>query len=243
MLYLIAKTIIPNNFKFYIKRFLGIDRFSMFRALQRCKKRGIQVSSVIDVGASSGSWSKLCLNVYPKAFYLLIEAQQIRRVQLESFKKLIPNSNFYIAAAGDKNGKLFFDASEIEGGLASHSIIENVENLIEVDAFTIDFLVERDKIEGPYLIKLDTHGFELPIIDGAKKTLLNSNLVIIESYNQKLTNESLKFYELCSYMSKLGFEPIEIVDVSHRLYDESLWQMDIFFIKKDRPEFLHNKYV
>jgi len=242
MLYLIAKNIIPNGFKFYIKRFLGIDRFSMFRALQRCKKRGIQISSVIDVGASSGSWSKLCLNIYPKAFYLLIEAQPIRREQLESFKELVPNSNFCIAAAGDKNGKLYFDASEIEGGLASHSVIENISNLIEVDSYSIDYLVERDNIVGPYLIKLDTHGFELPILEGAQKTLANSNLVIIESYNQKLTNDSLKFYELCTYMSKLGFEPIEIVDVSHRLYDHSLWQMDIFFIKNDRSEFKYKKY-
>jgi transposase len=35
----------------------------------------------------------------------------------------------------------------------------------------------------------------------------------------------------------------EIVDVSHRLYDETLWQMDMFFIKKERPEFLYNKYI
>ncbi len=243
MLYNIAKFIFPDSVKGQIKKFLGIDRFSMYRALQRCKKRNINISTVIDVGASNGSWSRMCADVYPNAFYLLIEAQQIRFKSLEYFKSQYPNSNFYIAAAADKNGKLYFDASEIEGGLASHSKIDNIDNLIEVEAFTIDYLINKDSIEGPYLIKLDTHGFEIPILEGAKNTLKNANLVIIESYNQKLTNESLKFYELCSYMSNLGFEPIELVDFSHRPYDESFWQVDIFFIKKERHELNYNKYI
>lgn len=34
---------------------------TMEGALQRCTKRGLTVNSVIDVGASDGRWSRMCM--------------------------------------------------------------------------------------------------------------------------------------------------------------------------------------
>ena len=116
------------------------------------------------------------------------------------------------------------------------------KNCIEVPVTTIDDEIEKRKLKPPFLIKLDTHGFEIPILEGALKTLKKTELVIIETYNYQLTNKSLKYFQLCEYMERLGFLTIEIADLVLREYDNSLWQMDTFFIPKKRKEFDNNIY-
>lgn len=107
---------------------------------------------------------------------------------------------------------------------------------------SVDSEVEKRNLKPPYLLKLDTHGFEVPILEGARKTLASASLVIIEAYNYQLNPDSLKFYELCDYMDKLGFGVVEIADPLLRKYDHSFWQMDIFFIPKASPSFSYNSY-
>lgn len=218
----------------------GIPPFSMDAALCRCFERGIEIKTIIDVGASDGRWSRMCMDYYPKANYLLIEAQEAHRSGLELFKLQFNNVDYVIAAAGDREGKIYFDNSDLFGGLASDTPF--VKNCIEVPVITIDKLLSDKQLEGPFLIKLDTHGFEVPILEGAKKALKSSQLLVIEAYNFKLTETSLKYFELCQYLEQLSFSSIEIVDLMLRQKDLAFWQMDIFFIPSERDEFKSNSY-
>ena len=107
---------------------------------------------------------------------------------------------------------------------------------------SLDTVIEKRQLKPPYLLKLDTHGFEVPILEGAKDVLKHSELVIIETYNYKLTDDSLKYYEMCKYMEDLGFSTIEMVDFMQRTYDNSFWQMDTFFIPSNHKAFTYNSY-
>ena len=49
---------------------------------------------------------------------------------------------------------------------------------------TIDHEIGASSLPGPYMIKLDTHGYEVPILCGATETLRNTNLLVIETYNE-----------------------------------------------------------
>lgn len=214
--------------------------FTMSKAIERCINRGIKINTVIDIGASDGCWTIACLKNLPDAGYLLIEAQAPHRNDLENLHQKNKKIEYVIAAAGHKEGHIYFENEGLFGGLASETPFE--KNNIEVPVITIDAEVEKRNLSGPFLIKLDTHGYEVPILEGAKNTLSKANLVIIETYNFQITNQSLKFYEMCSYMEKIGFYPIEMVDFMLRKYDGSFWQMDTFFIKKERKEFEYNAY-
>jgi len=223
-----------------ISRHDDFNPFTMEGALQRCTDRGLNVNTVIDVGASDGRWSKICMKYLPNARYILIEAQEAHRKGLELFKSENNNVEYILAAAGNKNGLIYFDNSGLFGGLASETPFEN--NCIEIPVITIDEEIKRLNLQPPYLIKLDTHGYEKAILDGAIETLKNAELIIVETYNYQLTNDSLKYYELSEFMSKLGFSSIEMVDLLLREYDCSLWQMDTFYIPTKRKEFSHNSY-
>jgi len=214
--------------------------FSMYNALGRLKERNIEINTVIDIGASNGRWSEKCMNFYPNANYLLIEAQEPHENELKIFTEKNENVEYILAAAGNIEGKIYFDNSDLLGGVAMNN--PSAQNCIEVPVITIDKALTKHKMEGPYLIKLDTHGFEVPILEGAKETLKRTNIVVIEAYNYQLTDDSLQFYELCDYMNKLGFSVIEIVDLMRRKYDDTFWQMDIFFISSDFNFRKYNKY-
>ncbi|WP_345277250.1 FkbM family methyltransferase [Litoribaculum gwangyangense] len=213
----------------------------MYKAIERCVERGLKINTVIDVGASDGIWSRACMKTFPDANYLLIEAQTNHENGLKKFKQEFENSDYVLAAAGKKEGMIYFNNENPLGGLASETKLTN--DCIEVPVIAIDEELKRRKLKGPYLLKLDTHGFEVPIIEGAKKTIKAASLIIIETYNYKITNDSLRYWEICSYMEKLGFSPIEMVDFMQRKYDNSFWQMDTFFIPSNSKEFSYNSYT
>ena len=229
-----------RKFGYRIERFREDSEFTMEDALQRCTNRGLLVNTVIDVGASNSSWSRMCIKILPNARYLLIEAQEVHKEGLERFKNEYINGEYILAAAGGKEGFIYFENSSLFGGLASETPFE--KNCIEVPVITIDEEIKRRNLQPPFLIKLDTHGFEIPILEGAFNTLKKTELVIIETYNYKLTADSLTYYQMCDYMERLGFLSIEMVDFMLRKYDNSLWQMDTFFIPSNRKEFGYNSY-
>jgi FkbM family methyltransferase len=216
------------------------EPFSTAEALRRFQNRDIQINTVIDVGASDGRWSKKCMSFYPDAHYFLVEAQQAHLEGLKNVEANHENVSFVLAAAGKENGTIYFNNAELFGGVASETPFE--KDSIEVPVISLDSEIEKRELKPPYLLKLDTHGFEVPILEGAKKVISEANLIIIEAYNFNIEPHSLCFWELCDYMGKLGFRPLEVVDLMAREYDQSFWQMDIFFIKKTNPIFSYNKY-
>ena len=215
------------------------DTFSTEKALKRCKDSGFKFSTIIDIGASDGRWSEKCMKYYPDASYFLVEAQKEHEPELTKLKNSRSNVNYAISAAGDKSGKIFFDNELLFGGTASYNKFD--KNCIEVNMTTIDMLVEENGLKPPFLLKLDTHGFEEKIINGAVKTLENTEMLIVEAYAHPI-NGTFRFFELCAFLKEKGFLPVEIVDLMLRPYDNSLWQMDVFFARKDNKKFKYDDY-
>lgn len=207
-----------------------LSQQTMTAALYRMRERGLKPSTVIDVGASNGCWSEKCMTYFPESYYFLVEAQAPHQPDLDKFKAMHKNVDFTIAAAGDKKGDIYFDASDMFGGLASDKPFE--KNNIVVPVNSIDNWVADHNLKPPYVIKLDTHGYEVPIINGAVETLKKTELIIVEVYNYRLQDNALRFYEFCDYMERQGFRPVEAVDLMQRKKDNSFWQMDLFFVPK-----------
>jgi FkbM family methyltransferase len=216
------------------------DVSTMDAALRRLAPR-LQVRTVVDVGASNGSWTELALDSFPDASYLLIEAQSEPHVKtLGELRARRPQVDYVIAAAGDREGTIHFDASDPLGGAASDEPFERNDVLVPMT--TIDAEIARRALQPPFLLKLDTHGFEVPILEGAAQALVRTNLLVIEAYNFELQPGCLRFHEMCGYLEERGLRCIDLVDVLRRPSDGSLWQFDLFFVPRDRPEFDSNSY-
>ncbi|TKB26461.1 FkbM family methyltransferase [Desulfopila sp. IMCC35006] len=216
------------------------DQFSMSSGLQRIIDHGIDVKSIIDIGASDGKWSMNALPCFPDAQFHAIEPLEEREEALQYLRKKHKRFDYELCVAGNTNNEQVLlnvakdlDGSTVGGRGGSQRYVKQI---------TIDSLVRSKKISGPFLMKFDTHGYELPILEGAKETLLSTNIIIMEVYNFKITDSSLFFYEMCGHMKRLGFQCFDIVDPMLRYYDKAFWQMDIFFYRQDCKLFDYKEY-
>lgn len=179
------------------------DTYHLATMLKRIAQRTpIDIQTVIDVGASDGRWSEIVMPFYPHAKYLLVEANPYHQEKLKAFKSAHPTSDFVLAVAGDKLGEIYFDAHDPFGGATSHT---PKAGYITLPATTLDHEVRQRHLTAPYLIKLDVHGFEVPILRGASDILHHTNMLIIEAYNFTLETGALRFHELCAYLENQAF--------------------------------------
>lgn len=213
----------------------------MSQGLSWLSTHDFKIQTVLDVGASNGNWTKECIKYFPQAKYILFEPQPVHCQVLD---KMVSSSLQSITpvkkAVGASDGVTFFDVSSPFGGALMN---ETGKNTIEVELTTIDKEVTELNANGPFLLKLDTHGFEKEILDGSTKTLENCSVLIIEAYNYRIADKSLLFWELCAFLETKGFRPIDLVDVLHRKYDKSLWQMDLIFIQSSWNGFNYISYT
>jgi FkbM family methyltransferase len=228
-----------GRFGYRVNRIVNSGGNTMEGGLMRAAQRGVAINTVIDIGASNGSWSDVARKYFDRARYLLVEANSVHEPALREFKQRVPSADYILAAAGDRLGNLSFDASDPFGGRAS---VAAEAGSITVPATTIDHEVATRSLPGPFAIKLDTHGFELPILEGAKAALRDTNLLIIEVYNFTLVPGALRFFEMCEYLRPLGFLPIDLCDPMYRPKDGAFWQCDMFFARSESAEFRSNAY-
>jgi FkbM family methyltransferase len=212
--------------------------FEMDGLLGRAAKRGFNIRTWIDVGASDGSWSLQAQRHFPAARYLLFEPLAERQ---EALERLHQQCRFEIvaAAAGAVVGTVSF---AIDPALDGSGVAAPGTGGRSVPVETVDRAVSSRSLPAPYGLKLDTHGFELSVLAGSTDVLTNTELLIIEAYNFKLTPDCLRFHELCTWLETRGFRCCDLADPMRRPSDGVLWQMDLAFARKDHAIFHSNHY-
>jgi FkbM family methyltransferase len=213
---------------------LGLRPTSLEAGLARAAKAEIPVRSIVDIGASNGSWSRWARRYFPSAKCLLVEPLEEHRPTLERMKAEYPGLEFCIAVAGQEPGTVTFnvtpdlDGSGVYGGGAGAR---------SVPCITVDDEVEKRGLIGPFLLKLDTHGYELPILAGARNTLRQCSLVVIEVYVFKVSPTAICFNEMVTHMENLGFKVWDLIEPVWRDRDSCLWQFDLIFRPATDPVF------
>jgi len=214
-----------------------LNAWTMTFALRRLSAQGFTFSTILDVGASDGKWTKDVLTIFPEAQYLLFEPLAERSRELELLRESFSNVDFVLAAVGSAPGEVeLFVTEDLDGSRALLDHETNAANR-KVPLVTIDHAIGARKLPPAYLLKLDVHGYELPILSGAAATLHQTRIVIIEAYNFHITAASPTFVELVLHMDKLGFYCIDIADPLRMSNEGFEWQVDLFFARKNDPAF------
>ena len=215
------------------------ERATMEGAFRALKARGPRFATVIDIGASDGRWSTHLMQHFPDCRYLLVEANPLHEAALRQYCARRSNAQFVLAAAGEAEGRIFFSRGGPFDGRASY---EEQPGGMQVPVVSIDAQVKSRGLEGPYLLKFDTHGFEVPILKGASETLAAAEVIVMECYNFRIAPECLTFDEMCRYVGERGFRCIDLVEPLYRPHDDAFWQMDLVFVRRTRPEFAYTRY-
>ena len=212
--------------------------FVMSSAIERITKHGMVINSIIDIGASTGKWSIEAMTFFPNASFLAIEPLQERKGALKNLKHKLPKFDYILCAAGEEDGNQV--TLNVTDDLDGSTVNGMAEEPRKVPVRTVDAIVSEKNLEGPFLLKFDTHGYELPILSGSKNILKETNVIIMEVYN--LTERGLRFPEMCLHMGDLGFRCYDMVDPMLRVYDKAFWQMDLFFCRSDSKIFKYSQY-
>lgn len=217
------------------------EAFKMSSAIRRIAEHQFEVNSIIDIGASDGKWSLSAMSVFPNASFLAIEPLKERLNPLEDCKRRFKNFDYQLCVAGEHDSDYLTlnVADDLDGSTVGGN--GGVERKVPVRS--LDSLVYEKGLVGPFLIKFDTHGYEIPILNGSTDTLVKTNVIIMETYNFQITEHALRFHEMCFHMEKLGFRCYDMAAPMLRVHDKSFWQMDMFFCRNDSKIFSWHQYI
>lgn len=216
------------------------DLFRMAPVLWRVPAHGIRIESVMDLGASDGRWSIAARRVFPEARFLAVEPLIEQKPALERVKAGWPGFDYALCAAGEPGQHQA--ALVVSDDLVRSTVGGNGGNARAVPVKTLDQLAVEHHLTGPFLLKFDTHGYEVPILRGATQVLRDTQIIVMEVYNFDVTEHSRRFPQMCLYLEELGFRCYDIADPMLREHDSALWQMDMFFMRKDNALFRHARY-
>jgi len=223
-----------NAFGFEIHR-KGLVRINMAEALEHLKRLGFRAQTVIDVGVAIGTFE--LYKAFPDATHLLIEPIQEYEEALKDIVRKF-KAEYVIAAAGAEPGKVTLNVHPV---LFASSIFRESEGCHvdgtprEVPAVTIDDLCKERGLKGPYLIKADVQGSELLVLEGAKKVLEDTEIVILETHLFQFFVGGPQFFDIVNYMKHHGFCVYDIFGQHYRPLDRALGSVDLVFAKENGP--------
>jgi len=220
--------------------------FNIFRKLYRKKltynllniiSKGFNIQNVYDVGAHKGLWSKsLKDHCLKNSNFFLFEAN------LSHEKDLISTGYpYFINLLSDtiKDVKFYNNNNTGDSYFMENTNEYEEKNFVIKTTTTLDVIVKNENLPLPDLLKIDTQGSELDILNGAKDTIKNCLLIYLECPIIDYNKNSPNLTEYMNYLNLIGFIPSDICEV-HRI-DEVLIQIDILFIKKSEFNKINSK--
>jgi FkbM family methyltransferase len=139
----------------------------------------------IDVGAMGGLYSILASHlVGPNGAVLAIEPNPHNVAVLSTNLRLnnLRNVRIIPKGVGDRNATvpLFFDDAHLERS----SMIQDTRcKQVDTEMVTVDSLVDTN--QSVKILKIDTEGYDINVLQGATRTLLNTSNVLIETTTSK----------------------------------------------------------
>ena len=198
--------------------------------LRALKERGVEINSLIDIGAAHGDFSHMFTDLFEDVDVTAIEANPLDKHYLEK-----STWNVIYSAVGAKEEKLIFYTNPddpVGGGsslyLENTKWFKNAEET-EVDVVPLDSL----DINGDF-IKIDVQGAELDVLKGGKKTISNAKFLLLElsflDYNLKAP---LIDDVLCE-TRKLGFRMLDTFGPSNsgHVFRGKKNQVDVLLAKE-----------
>jgi FkbM family methyltransferase len=187
--------------------------------------------SVLDIGANTGGWHNEARLHWPDAYFFLIEANPACAEMLT-----MTGASNRIAVLSDTEKDVTFYTRQGAPTCTGASYKRELTTFYSDDAIIPQTMRTQrlaDVVEGHVfdLIKLDTQGSELEIINGGLDIVKAAKGVIMElsfiEYNQGAPLAP----EVCDFMAKLGFFQAEALgDIVHPL-GRNVIQRDVLFLK------------
>lgn len=193
---------------------------------------GLEIATIVDVGVARGTPG--LYERYPHARLLLIDPVPENEVFMREIAARHPNASYHMAAAANRAGKL---TMSVDPGVSGSRLVEvvgahGVGRDIEVETVRLDELVRQQDAAGPYVIKADTEGAELFVLEGATGILPQTELLILETRVTRI-GEAPELFEILAFLKQHGFVAFDIIDRNYNDAAGYLKQFDLVAVRED----------
>jgi FkbM family methyltransferase len=199
---------------------------------------GFEPRTILDVGAQIGDFYRECKQTWPDSQVMMIEATQ----ECEPYLK-DTGGNYLIAVLSDEKKTIPFYKTKLAETNTGNSVYRELtsaysdDNLIVEDRETTTL----DELYDGYttvfdLIKLDTQGSELDIMNGGSRLLKNTAVIILEVSHVEYNEKAPLVDEVKKYMENIGFiYNMEIGQSYSNDFQTSdgIIQKDLVFVNKE----------
>lgn len=216
-------------------------RSTMAQFCRHLKRLDYRPGTIIDVGVADGTFD--LYTAFPTAAYFLVEPLREFEPAL-SWISSHYNAQYELAAAGAEDEERLIRSgrtlAEMHGAAlepARGGSVKEAPGKRRVPVRRLDRLVEERNLPGPYLLKIDTQGTEIEVVNGAAGILPRVDVVIAEAsfFNFRQKPNQPLIDDLLRCMDERGFFPYDFFGGFNRPLDDALGQIDIAFVKRDGP--------
>ncbi len=216
---------------------------SLSESLRTLQRTGFSPSFVVDIGAYRGEWTRTAFSVFPNARFLMVEANPEQESYLaKTVADLGERVSFVRQLLGPetKPDVLFYQVQTGSSVLEELTTFEKQQ--IRIPMAVLDDLMSAQQYTLPLLLKLDVQGFELEVLKGARETLRQAEVVLLETTLLPYNKGAPSFAEVIAFMNEMDYSAFDITDLLRRQTDGVLFMLDLLFVRKSSKLREHRKF-
>ncbi len=221
--------VFPQEFRRRLGTHLGAP--SIRWSLMQLKRFGFSPLHIMDVGAFTGDWTRICAQIFPEANITCVEPQDHVQDKLRDLASRHSNIRIIQSLLG-KEIKDSVSFKEIGPG---SSVLLSEQRGVRKPMETIDHLIDSGFCCPPDLLKLDVQGYEIEVLEGFEKHFSACHVIQCESSLIPIVKGSPLFYEVVAYLHEKGFDMCDVDELIRAPSDGAVWQLDALFCKADSP--------
>lgn len=195
----------------------------------------IDMNVVFDIGANQGQFSKYIQVYLPYSKFFCFEPFPQTFLEL---KKNLEDSRFthFQLAFGDFQESLSVlqnnpDSSDTNSLIHRNNRSRNKDE-VNIEVITLDHFLEENQIEAIDLLKIDTEGYDLKVLKGAKESLKAGRikLVYVECGLDPSNDYHVFFPEILSFLNNLNYVFLGLFQTDIRKIDRKIHFSNALFV-------------
>lgn len=195
--------------------------------------------TIFDVGANVGETALQFHKAFPTARIFAFEPVPDTFAQLSSNVKGLANIKCVQLAASSINShrKMAVGEASDRASIVSPESGEDPSHLIDVPSATLDRFVRDEGINVVDLLKIDTEGHELEVLQGAEQLLTNHlvKVIIVEAAINPLNHNQIGIAKFLDYFSSFSYLPFAVYDQVQE------WPTDEPFLRRCNCAFISQR--